>query len=1362
MVNIRFIFCSPKTILLLMAGLISVGGIRGQQLAFHHLNIEDGLSNNAVLSITQDRYGFIWLGTANGINRYDGTRFAIYRYNKDNPQSISNNIQSLLTYAAHTLWVGTSSGLNRYIPEKDAFERVQIPGTQNNLINCLYEDRHKNLWVGTGNGLFLLGANRQWNQVQAFYNNSGTQSLAGNNIRCVYEDHAGAIWVGTANGLTRMQLLNGNWQYNIYRNMPSHPGSLSANYVTAIMEDGRQQLWIGTQNNGVNRYDATTGQFSRFTHSNNHPAGLINNNIRKIITDREGNLWVGTQEGLSIIDQVTYRVRSYQHDPGNRNSLSQHSIYSIYQDDAHSMWIGTYFGGVNISYASNTFFSVIQNNENKASISNNVISSMVEDPQHNLWIGTEGGGLNYLNRTTGAVTVYKNKVNDPYSIGSNLVKAVYLDRDGQLWAGTHGGGLNLFDPSTKQFRRQLFRENEEVSLIAEVISLYEDRKGRFWAGTNQGLKLFQKNKTELVPKGNGLLNGADRPKLMSPDKLVNCFWEDTSNQLWAGTSNGLYKVTGNTVKEINAHDEVNCITADKRGNLWFGLTSGLGYYNIHTGNYTHYTRQNDLPNNNVIGILEDSLHNLWLSSDNGLVKFNPASHRSQTYTSSDGIAANAFNYRSFLKDSKGTFFFGGYNGITTFLPDQIETNQQKAPIQFTGLRLFNAPIDIGDEHQLLKQNMILTREIRVQHDQNVFTIEYALLNYIKSNKNRYAYKLEGIDKDWNETNAASVTYTNLPTGHYRFLVKGTNNDGIWSDPVALSILVLPPFWLTRWAYGVYILLLLVVLFLINRFFFFRTLLKKEEELHQVKLNFFTNVSHEIRTHLTLIMAPVEKMLEGKQADSFAQQQLTHIKTNAARLLKLVSELMDFRKAETHHLQLKTERHDLVSFLEEIYTSFREVSLAKNISLSFIHNCENCFVYFDPEQLEKVFFNLLTNAFKFTPEGGRIAMSLEQCDNQVTVQVTDNGRGIAPQYLDKLFTNFFQVADHGQQNTGYGIGLALAKNIVELHKGSITVQSKPAMPHREGRTSFTVTLQQGNKHLAATLVPAGTLPAPITSAPVAPASAVQAAKPVLAKFFSLLVAEDNAELRALLKETFEHEYQLCLCENGLEAWEKATEQIPDLIISDVMMPGMDGFTLCERLKTDERTSHIPVILLTAKSTESDQVSGLETGADIYLTKPFSTRVLKLNVYNLLASRERMRQKFNERIVAAPAADRRTEAPVFAEVLNTVEKEFLEKVMQLVDTHMEDPEFGVDMLARKVAMSPPILYKKLKAVTNMSVNDFVKSLRLKKAAELIRQKRHTVYEVAYMVGYSDRKYFSKEFKKQFGKTPSTYAETEYGEV
>ena len=507
------------------------------------------------------------------------------------------------------------------------------------------------------------------------------------------------------------------------------------------------------------------------------------------------------------------------------------------------------------------------------------------------------------------------------------------------------------------------------------------------------------------------------------------------------------------------------------------------------------------------------------------------------------------------------------------------------------------------------------------------------------------------------------------------------------------------------------------------------------------------------------MAPVERLLDSSEENSFVHHQLTHVKSNANRLLKLVSELMDFRKAETDHLKLRVARYNFIPFLQDIYSSFEEMSLAKNIKISFIHNAEDMPLYFDREQLEKVFFNLLVNAFKFTPVGGRICLMAEQKDNRIIITVTDNGRGIAPEFLSNLFTSFFQVADHGVQNTGYGIGLALSKKIVELHKGTISVESEPSAEVGEGKTIFSVTLIQGNQHFE----PAEYFKSPETIENAAgPEGQQQLPVQIMAqsltetgseKPFTILIAEDNPELRTLILETFTPLYGVLYCDNGLNAWEIATEQIPDLIISDIMMPGMDGLMLCTRLKTDERTSHIPVVLLTAKSAQNDQIAGLETGADLYITKPFSIKTLELNVLNLLLARERLRQKFSQQKIVAGQDTITNESFV-----NTIDKEFLSKVIQLVDEHLEDPEFGVEKLARKVAMSPPILYKKIKAITDMSVNEFVKSLRLKKAAQLLQQTSVTVYEVALNVGYKDPKYFSREFKKQFGKTPSEYASGE----
>lgn len=1324
-----------------------------QTILFNHLTLEHGLSNNSVLAIMQDKSGFLWFGTQMGINRYDGTRFKTYRNNnKDSNTLYSNHVMSLLCDSRKTIWVGTSTGLNRYNETKDYFERIPL-STGNLNINCIYEDKKGTIWIGSANGLFAF-ANGEFSKRKNF-RAGNANSIAGNTIRSVFEDHNGHIWVGSNNGLTRMIAQANGYRCENFTHEPGNPRSLSSIHVTSIAEDAKQQLWVGTQNSGINLYDTATNSFTRFAKTGDGTTGLINNKIRSIISTRNGMLWVGTQEGLSIIDPVTKSIRSYQNDPGNRKSLSQNSIYSLYEDANGSVWIGTYFGGANSTYPFSTNFSILQNHANRSSLSNNVVSSIVEDGQHNLWMGTEGGGLNFYNRRTGLFSVYKNNISDAASLGSNLVKMVLIDKEQNIWCGTHGGGLNVLDRKQNKFKRYLYKENDAATLNSEITSMIEDDNERLWVSSNFGLQLFNKKGIELRPLSfstiNGFVNGIP----------ARTFYKDAQGAVWIGGTPGLYVVNGNIMKELNDDLYINSITQDKKGNIWLALSyGGIAMYNSSNGNFVRYTEKDGLPNTNVISLLEDENGLFWLSTDNGLIKYNPVLKTAQTYTVSDGLAGNEFNYNSYLKDSRGEFFFGGYHGITSFFPGSIETNSYVAPVVFTGLRLFSNPVGIHGDDELLDRNINQMKRIEFTHRQNVFTIEFALLNFIKSSKNKYSYKLEGFDKNWNDATTASATYTNLPSGTYTFFVKGANNDGVWSEPASIELKILPPFWLTWWAYCIYVLAFAAILFLVVRFFFLRALLRKEDELHQVKLSFFTNVSHEIRTHLTLIMAPVDKLLDSKKNDGFVQQQLTQVKSNANRLLKLVSELMDFRKAETNHLNLHIERHNLIPFLQDIYNSFREMSLTKNISISFIHNTEEVPLYFDKEQLEKVFFNLLANAFKFTPEGGRITLLIEQKDNKVIVTVTDNGRGIAPEFIDKLFTNFFQVADHGMQNTGYGIGLALSKNIVELHKGSISVESEPSTAEKEGKTVFTVTLLQGNQHFhhAPPLKPSSVTQT--IAAEQSPAAAQH--QPIITgekaaeKSMTILVIEDNSELRLLIKETFAASYQVLECENGLLGWNSAVEQIPDLIISDVMMPEMDGFTLCEKLKTDERTSHIPVVLLTAKSSQSDQVSGLETGADIYLTKPFSTKILELNVRNLLAAREKLRERFSQQIITLPEET----TPVHTFV-NTVEKEFLDKVMQIVDEHMDDPDFGVEKLARKVAMSPPILYKKIKAVSNMSVNEFVKSLKLKKAAQLLQQTDMTVYEVAYNVGYNDRKYFSREFKKQFGKTPREYAGVDKGE-
>lgn len=1299
----------------------------GQQVTFNHLTVENGLSHNSVLAIAQDARGFMWYGTRYGLNRYDGQRFRIYQSRQGDTTGLSENlILSLFADSKKTLWVGTAVGLCRYDPEKDAFQRVALTPGQPENVNAIFEDRKGRLWIAAGSGLYL-----QTDSLHHFRKfTQGPAHLAGSNVRSICQDLRGDFWIGTNNGLNRLRETGGQFRFETFRHEEGNAASPGMNYITSLAEDAHGRIWMGTQYAGIDIYDPVARTFTHLT----QPV-TAHNFVRSIIRDRSGKMWAGTQEGLSIFDPLTLEADNYRYDPGNKNSLSQNSIHSLFEDNNGSVWIGTYFGGVNMVHAYNTAFNVCRNSPLQPGISNDVVSGLIEDAQHNLWISTEGGGLNYYNRETGAYTYYRHKPGDAGSLGSNLVKVVYEDADRNIWAGTHGGGLNVMKKGSGQFKRYFYNRQDPDSYPREITSLMEDAEGRFWIGTSTGLHVMRRKGTELYPMEDSALTG------QTAGLSIRYLFQDSRGRCWAGSTKGLYLLDDGPMKQVLSK-YINAIQEDSQGNIWVSLYyGGLLQFSPDLQTQTLYTEKDGLPHNNVMGLLEDGHHRLWISTGNGLVRFDPVKKTFQTYTTSDGIAGNSFNYNAFLKDSRGELYFGGYNGITRFFPGRIAANTYAAPVRFTGLRLFNQPVRIGEKNGLLQKDIGYMGGLDFRHDQEVFTIEFALLNFVKSSKNRYAYRLEGADRDWIETDQPFVTYTNLSSGSYTLRVKGANNDGVWSAPASIQIIIQPPFWRTWWAYCGYAALLALLFFALTRYFFLQALLRKEEDLHQVKLNFFTHVSHEIRTHLTLLMAPVEKMIHTLKRGDPMQQQLSAVRNNADRLLKLVSELMDFRKAETNHLKLQVAEQDLVPFLQHIHDSFKELSQSRRINASFTHDMPEAPAYFDREQLDKVFFNLLSNAFKFTPEGGRVSLHAAQHTNSYIITVTDNGRGIAPGYLDKLFTNFFQVADHGLQNTGYGIGLALSKHIVELHKGTLTVESEPPADGKEGCTRFTVALQQGSAHFKGT--PHVMVKNEAKEIPVMQVTEIMQEE---TRPLTVHIVEDNPGIRELVRQTFSG-YTVLESENGADGLALATAQIPDIVISDVMMPEMDGLRFCYLLKTDERTSHIPVILLTAKSSQEDHVNGLKTGADLYLTKPFSTRVLELNVRNLLASREKMRRKYGYSL--------QTQEPAATTLANPVDGAFLEKLSQLVHEHMDDPAFGVDMLARKAAMSQPVLYKKLKALTNMSVNDFVKSIRLRKAAELIREKRHTVYEVAYMVGYNDRKYFSREFKKQFGKTPTEYA-------
>lgn len=1326
-------------------------------IVFNHLSIENGLSQNSVMAIAQDKNQFVWMGTRHGLNRYDGYRFKIYDSSSDNGNGISDNvITSLLSDSKGRLWVGTENGLNIYNEKTDRFFLINKKNSAKSFscdsVECVYEDPQKNIWVGTENGLNLV-VDAEKRVFKKFLFGQPNYKSELNHIFSVFKDDQQNLWVGTFNGLVRIYQEKGKYRFEIFRHKANDPNSISSNAVKSILIDKQKRLWLGTYN-GLNLFNYKRKTFTRYQTSATDPNSIVNNDIRKLMCDSAGNIWIGTQEGLSILDHNTLKFSNYRYDPEQSNGLSQNSIHSIFQDRNGSMYIGTFYKGVNVVYPSATPFTVYRNSKKQQGLSSNIVSVMAEDKLHNLWVGTEGGGLNYINRSTHTFTYYKSEPNNPNKLNSNLIKTLCLDKSGQLLVGTHRGGLYVFNPSAQNFRKIInVKDTKNTPGGAEVIAITEDSNGTIWVGSRDGLS--------TLAKTNGIYAGTTVKSIVEKNlrnKYIQVILEDKSKNLWIGTRAGLY-VYNPASKRIFAYyqnnakglksDYINCIMQLQNGNICIGTAlGGLSIFDNKSKTFKNYGQKDGLPSSNVFGVIEDEETNLWISTDKGLSKLLTLTRKFINYTKSDGLAGNDFNVNSFLKDSRGELFFGGYDGLTAFYPHQININKNVAPITFTGLKLFNQPVEVNGGDGILKEAIQNTQQITFKHDENNFSIDFALLNYIKPEKNSYSYILKGHSKDWIKTDIPSVNYSDLPSGDYTFIVKGINNDGNPSGKAAsLKITVLPPFWATWWAYVIYLVFFSGLLFLIVRYLFVRALLKRTEDMQKMKLNFFTYVAHEIRTPLTLILGPLENLSNQYQTDTELSRQIIPIKNNANRLMRLITELMDFRKAETGHLTLHVAEDNIVAFVNEIFISFAHLAQTNGIRYEFIHEKENINLFFDKRQLEKVVFNLLSNAFKFCDKGGQISVSLFESDDEVIIGISDNGVGIPAESLKSLFSDYFQV-DEQQSQIGSGIGLALSKAIVEEHQGSITVESTSAENGSRGFTKFTVKLKKGKLHLKTALFD-GVKDYPAHSNLYTQNTeegniAINPEKEIDPAAKTILVVEDNREIRSLIGSLLSTHYQIVERENGLLGWEMAVETLPDLIICDIMMPVMDGIELCKRLKQDERTSHIPVIILTARSSHVHQVSGLETGADAYITKPFSPQLLLLNVRNLLMSREIMRQKFLKHIHLQPKEL----------TINAVDEAFMQKLLSYIDQHLADEQFGVSELASMIGMSKPVLYKKIRQITNLSVNDFVKSIRLKKAMELFKQNRFTIYEVAYQVGFNDPKYFSREFKKQFGKGPKEF--------
>lgn len=1383
---------------LLFSAIVFSTFAQSNNVKFIHLDVTEGLSQGSVFAINQDYKGLIWIGTRDGLNKYDAQKFKVYRNKPDDSTSLSDNfVQSVVQDSKNRLWIGTSSGLNLYNRAFDNFQRIQLTSVETATsqvepsVHAIMEDHYGKIWIGTNQGLFRIKESREqtiaaeliFNTLQ-FKTGERTQNFK--DIRYLYEDSDFNFWICADEGLvqatyqpkqtSKLKILN-YYFGDIQLASPNNHG------ITSIAEINKNIFWVGTKHKGILVLNKETGVYTNLVHKEDLVHSLPSNDIRSLLKDRKGRLWVGTFNGLSLYDNGKFKT--FVASDNNEHSLSNNSVRPIFQDKRGSIWVGTYFGGVSIIDEDIPNFRNFTHKIQHNALSYNVVSSFEEDEKGNLWIGTEGGGLNYFDMQQRTFKSFAHSQNNPSCLNHNNVKSLCLDKQGDLWIGTYQGGLDLLKKGSSQFEHITNNPKDSKSLANNsVYALLEDKKGDLWIGTYGGGLNVKRGKSkanvfDLYAIENGGITA----------NQIRVIYEDSQHNLWVGTQNGLnLKRRGSNTFEFFKKDPNNqrslsgnliiSIYEDGNKNIWIGTyKDGLNKYDPLTGSFTHYNERNGLPGNNIFGIIEDQAHNLWLSTNAGISKFNPSTGFVRNYTSTDGLVGDEFIFGAHHKMSNGDFVFGSSSGFMLFNPDSMRINNYEPPVIFTDLKLFNKkvyPDDVG----VLAKDISLTKEITLNYKQHVFTIAFATLNYILPEKNRYAYMLKGFDEEWNYVNTPSATYTNLDPGTYIFMVKGSNNDGIWSrKPAILKIHILPPPWRTWWAYSLYLTFGAIIAYLLLRFFKTKNKLKqdlliehlaleKQQEVHEAKLNFFTNISHEFRTPLTLILGPIERLLNEREMQDHFKPLLSNAKKNADRLLSLVNQLLDFRKQESGNLALRVSIVNLHEYLTTIIKSFEYHAQKKDIELIVdVQNKVHLKVWIDEEQMEKVLSNLLYNAFKFTPDGGKIRLSIKENNPSIDypagsfyINIEDTGCGIPDHDLHSIFNQFYQLHNHyeDQHHIGSGIGLALSESLVRVHQGKIFVKSNLAHATNCFNTCFTIELPLGNAHFNDTQLLRGIadtavhgkeetvseIPLDKQSASTQETSPLDSAKP------TILIVEDNAELRKFVMEGLLNKYVVLEAADGLEAWKIIESVQPDIVLSDVMMPRCNGIELLEKIKSNRETNHIPVILLTARTAIPYVRSALEKGSDDYITKPFNFDVLSLKIANILEARKRFMEKFIREYLLEPKKNE--------EVVKT--NSFLDEVIKIVETNLTNEEFNVNILAREVGVSRTVLYRKLKQLTGLNLIEFIKLIRLRKASQLLKNNNESsISEIAYRVGFNDPKYFSKSFKAFYKVSPREYINT-----
>ena len=1304
------------------------------EIEFTTISIQEGLSESVVLASCQDKMGHMWFATQDGINRYNGYDFTVYRNEPEDSTTIAVNIsRTIFRDSKDKMWFGTSKGLSLYDIEADLFRNY--PSYDEGVTGIAELDEGRTLMIASGGRLRIFNTDsKRWEDDKAVYLK---ESLGAN----ILIRHEGSIFVGT--------LQQGLFCYDIATGELTKISQVTSSRPIQSMYVAGGHLWIGTEGDGLFRMSLETKETINYRHNSADGRKITSNYVRAISTDIYGRLWVGTFNGLCIIDEGT--ITSIMSDPESRSRLSQSSVRCISRDTQGGMWLGTWFGGINYWHPQQNRFRNIRRNTAGTSINDNVVSCMTEDKEGNLWIGTKNGGVNFYDSRTGKYTYFPTiQENSIETIESNDIKAIHIHTDGKIYVGAHAGGISIINRAERKITRC---PGQDRSAPLDVYSIKSESNDKLWLGTLNGLKSFD-TKTGVIADIWQDSHGKDIPV-----SHIMTISKGSDGHLWLGGSDG-----GCCLKEENGKLSLTELPFDLKGELiqyifeastkvtWIATRNGLISIDRNDGSTARYTRKEGLPSNIVHGIEEDESGRLWISTENGISCFNPFSGKFRNFTSNEGITNIPLNAKSHCRRQNGDMMFGGIYGITVFSPEQIEDNPFTPIPQIERLQVLNETVRPSDNTGILDKNILITESIRLRHDQNSFTLNFSVPNYLAGRNNTFAYKMEGVDQDWTTTEQRNVSYSNLRHGNYRFLLKAANNDGKWNEtPTFIDIEVMP-----IWYRSIIANIALIILVLLGIFGAYRLIITRkerenrselekqekahQEDIHQMKMRFFINISHEMRTPLTLIINPLQEMI-AKSNDTWMQKQLKYVERNAKRLLHLVNQLMDYRRAELGVFKLKVRPENVHKIIKENWAYYEKLAQKQKIRYSLISDLEGKLIYIDGQYLELILNNLLSNAFKYT-EKGEITITATEQESMLSISITDTGRGIQESEQGKIFERFYQTDN---QHIGSGIGLALVQRLVDLHHGQINLQSEPG----KGST-FTVLLPLSLSSYSQEEI-GNSNPSEIHTSNSPDMFIVDMEKqeeettePSEKKRSRLLIAEDNDEVRTYMKNGLSKIFDIILAKNGEEAVQLMKENEVDFVVTDMMMPIMDGKKLCMHIKQNISTSHIPVIMLSAKTDSKDELDALKSGADDFITKPFSMPVLVAKIQNMLRTLHHIHDKATNSMDITPEKMS----------LNTMDEEFLTKAVSVVESHMDDTGFSTTEFAATMNMSRSNLHLKLKALTGESALDFIRKIRFREACRLLKDGRYSISEISDKVGFNTPSYFATCFKKYMGCLPTEY--------